>query len=160
MAKRKWTPNVQITKDGKRQYTVGQKRLILREHVEQGVSISALSRKYQVHPVTIYSWKRMINLTEEFKDPHGSIDELLEELDRLKKENHRLKLAVGELTVDKTCQQELIDSLKKKSREVLLKESRKPSSPSATASSGPARNSVEPVNGSTSDASEEGNLDA
>jgi len=32
---------------------VWQKRLILSAHVEQGTSITCLTRKHQVHPVTI-----------------------------------------------------------------------------------------------------------
>jgi len=80
-----------VTRDGRRRFTVWQKRLILREHVEQGVSITYLSRKYQVHPVTIYSWKRMVDLSAEMKDPHASVDELLRELDQLRKENDRLR---------------------------------------------------------------------
>lgn len=102
-----------VTRDGKRQFTVWQKRLILREHVEQGISISLLARKYQIHPVTIYGWKRSVDLAGEHKDPHASIDELLAELERLQKENHRLKISIGDLTVEKTCQQEIIESLKK-----------------------------------------------
>ena len=60
---------------------------------------------------------------ETTKIPHGSIDELLAELDRLKKENHRLKLTIGDLTVEKTCQQEVIESFKKRAREQLLQKS-------------------------------------
>ena len=41
---------------------------------------------------------------ETTKIPHGSIDELLAELDRLKKENHRLKLTIGDLTVEENVE--------------------------------------------------------
>ena len=103
-----------VTRDGRRQFTVWQKRLILREHVEGGVSITYLARKYQVHPVTIYQWKRMVDLSAEMKDPHGSIDDLLQELDRMRKENHRLRLTVSDLVVEKSCQQDVIDAFKKR----------------------------------------------
>jgi len=129
--KKRWTPNKPIVKDGRRQFTIWQKRLILREHVEEGLSVSLLSRKYQVHPVTIYNWKRMIDLAGDPVDPHAAIDDLLAELERLKKENHRLKFAVGDLTLEKLCQQEVIDSLKKKSRDTLLETQRESSSTEA-----------------------------
>jgi len=66
---KKWTPIEQVTKDGRRQFPVWQKRLILREHIEQRVSISLLARKYQVHPVTIYNWRRMVDLAGDHEDP-------------------------------------------------------------------------------------------
>ncbi|MCH2534990.1 MAG: hypothetical protein MK008_11160 [Bdellovibrionales bacterium] len=31
---------------------------ILSEHIDGGISVSELRRKYQIKPVTIYSWKR------------------------------------------------------------------------------------------------------
>jgi transposase-like protein len=148
--KRKWTPNKAVTRDGRRQFTIWQKRLILREHVEEGVSVSLLSRKYQVHPVTIYSWKRMIDLAGDPVDPHAAIDDLLAELERVKKENHRLKLAVGELTVEKLCQQDVIDSFKKKSRDKLLGKSQESSPAEATPSNESVESSGEVDSGSTS----------
>ena len=116
-----------VTRDGRRQFTVWQKRLILREHVEQGVSITYLSRKYQVHPVTIYSWKRMVDLTAEMKDPHASVDELLRELDQLRKENDRLRLAVADLVVDKAVQADVIDAFKKREQNERFEKLRKKS---------------------------------
>jgi transposase-like protein len=147
--KKSWTPNKPVAKDGRRQFTVWQKRLILRELVEQGRSVSLLARKYQVHPVTLYNWKRTIDLADDFKDPHGTIDELLAELDQLKKENHRLKMAVGDLTVDKACQQEIIESLKKRAREALLAKSHTKSSRKGTQDDERADSSAEAANGST-----------
>jgi transposase-like protein len=146
---KKWTPNTPVTKDGRRQFTVWQKRLILREHLEQGVSISLLARKYQVHPVTIYQWKRMVDLAGDPKDPHASIDELLAEMDRLKKENHRLKLTVGDLSVEKLCQQEIIESLKKRSRDKLLERSRESLSRKAVPSNASVESSDEADSGFT-----------
>jgi len=146
---KKWTPIEQVTKDGRRQFTVWQKRLILREHVEQGLSISLLARKYQVHPVTIYNWRRMVDLAGDPEDPHGSIDELLAELDRLKKENRRLKLTIGDLTVEKACQQEVIESLKKRAREQLLQKSHESSSRKDSPSGESVESSDERDSGST-----------
>jgi transposase-like protein len=147
--KKRWTPNKPISKDGRRQFTIWQKRLILREHMEEGVSVSLLARKYQVHPVTIYNWKRMIDLAGDPVDPHAAIDDLLAELERLKKENHRLKFAVGDLTLEKLCQLEVIDSLKKKSRDTLLETQRESSSEMAEPSNGSAESLGEADSGST-----------
>lgn len=143
------TVRTPVTRDGRRQFTVWQKRLILREHVEQGVSITYLARKYQVHPVTIYQWKRVVDLCGKMKDPHGDMDELLEELDRLRKENHRLKLAVSELVVEKSCQKDVISEFKKREDDEKFKRLRKQQSLKVIRSSGPAGSSASLVKAST-----------
>lgn len=117
-----------VTKDGRRQFTVWQKRLILRELLEGGTTVSALSRKYQVHPVTIYQWKRVVDLTGTMKDPHASIDELLQELDKMRKENKRLRDAVGDFVVEKACQQDIIEEFKKREQNEKFEKLRKESS--------------------------------
>jgi transposase-like protein len=127
-----------ITRDGRRQFTVWQKRLILREHVEQGTSITYLARKYQVHPVTIYGWKRMVDLSAEMKDPHASVDELLRELDQLRRENDRLRLAVADLVVEKAVQGDVIDAFQKREQNEKFEKLRKKSSPQVTPSGGSA----------------------
>ena len=43
----------------KKQYSFQQKEQILREHFEQGLSISAVSRKHQINVVNLYNWKKM-----------------------------------------------------------------------------------------------------
>lgn len=48
-----------------RRFTREQKSVILLEHLEGGVSISELSRKYQVSPHTIYIWRRAMKKREE-----------------------------------------------------------------------------------------------
>lgn len=138
-----------VTRDGRRQFTVWQKRLILREHVEQGVSITYLSRKYQVHPVTIYSWKRMVDLSAEMKDPHASVDELLRELDQLRKENDRLRLAVADLVVDKAVQADVIDAFKKREQNERFEKLRKKQSSKVTPSDASAASQESPVRRST-----------
>jgi hypothetical protein len=45
----------------KRQYfTLENKQLILKEHYSIGISIPVLARKYGVHAITLYNWKRQI----------------------------------------------------------------------------------------------------
>lgn len=130
-----------VTRDGRRQFTVWQKRLILREHVEQGSSISFLARKYQVHPVTIYSWKRMVDLTGEMKDPHASIDELLQELALLRTENDKLRSCVADLVVQKAVQTDVIDAFKKREQDERFEKLRRKSSPKDTLSGTSAQSS-------------------
>ena len=47
-------------KETRKRYGYQEKRLILEEHFNSGLSLSAISRKYQVHPVTLYNWKRSL----------------------------------------------------------------------------------------------------
>lgn len=103
----------------RKHFSYEQKQLILREHTEEGVSINQLSRKYQIHPITVYTWRRMINPNGNRKEPQAPVDELLRELETLKKENKKLKHVVAELSLDKACQKDIIEELKKKQFEAL-----------------------------------------
>lgn len=44
----------------KRIYTSEEKTIILREHLENNVSISELSEQYGIHPNAIYKWKKTL----------------------------------------------------------------------------------------------------
>ncbi|BBH53984.1 transposase [Fluviispira sanaruensis] len=48
----------------RRRFGYQEKRAILEEHFNLGLSLSVLSRKQQIHPVTLYSWKRSLSITE------------------------------------------------------------------------------------------------
>jgi transposase-like protein len=41
-------------------YSNSQKEQIFKEHLEHGLSISTVSRKYQINAVTLYAWKKML----------------------------------------------------------------------------------------------------
>ncbi len=43
----------------KKQYSFQEREQILREHFEQGLSISDVSRKHQINVVNLYNWKEM-----------------------------------------------------------------------------------------------------
>ena len=109
----------EIIRVRRKQFSYEQKQLILREHTEERVSINQLSRKYQIHPITLYTWRRMINPNGNRKEPQASLEELLRELEALKKENKKLKHVVAELSLDKACQKDIIDEFKKKQFEAL-----------------------------------------
>ncbi len=43
-----------------KRYTASDKVKILREHLQSGISISELSRKYGVHPNVIMNWRKKL----------------------------------------------------------------------------------------------------
>lgn len=94
---------------------------ILSEHIDDGISISELSRKYQINPVTIYSWKnKMAKEDKQALDPK----ELLDEIERLKAENNKLKTAVADQALDIQTLKQFHEFLKKKSRRTELSKSK------------------------------------
>ena len=94
----------------KRIYTLNQKKQILREHLEHGLSISAISRKHQVNAVTLYAWKKMLMGPGKGK----ASPEEQAEIERLKRENEALKKVVADLAVDVSILKEANEILKKK----------------------------------------------
>ena len=46
--------------DKKKRYTSEEKTMILREHLENQVSISDVAEKYGLHPNAIYKWKKQM----------------------------------------------------------------------------------------------------
>ena len=99
-----------------RRLSVSQKRLILQEHLELGLSVSSLARKYGVNPVTIYSWKRSHIMEEKNRKPGPNPQALKEELECVQRENAHLKKALAEVSVDKSILQDALEIFKKKER--------------------------------------------
>ena len=96
-----------------------QRFLILSEHFKGGLSISELSRKYQVHATTIYQWRRE-QMRREEKSAGWDLEELLSEIKRLKVENSRLKHTVADQALDITTLKQWNEFVKKKLREERL----------------------------------------
>ncbi len=85
----------------KSRFTEGQIVAALRQ-AESGVAVAELCRKLEVTETTFYRWKRQ----------YGGLGvSELRELRQLRDENRKLKLAVADLTLDKTILQE---SMRKK----------------------------------------------
>ncbi len=96
-----------------------QRFLILSEHFQGGLSISELSRKYQIQAATIYQWRRE-KMRREKKATGLDQEELLLEINRLKVENSRLKHTVADQALDITTLKQWNEFMKKKWREEKL----------------------------------------
>lgn len=95
----------------KKSFSLMQKEQILREHVDHGLSISALSRKHQINAVTLYNWKKVFMSADKTK---SEAEIQAEELERLRRENEALKKVVADLAIDKAILKDAVEILKKK----------------------------------------------
>lgn len=96
----------------RRRLSLEQKREILSDHFDKGISISVLARKNGIHPVTLYSWKRKMKDNEVTQSV--DIQELFLEVKKLKSELKKSKQVIGDLMLDKQAAEEIIDYYKKK----------------------------------------------
>ena len=103
-----------------KRFTKDQKSRILSEHLEKGLSISELARKYQVSAHSIYKWRNVMKEQNEDKKISLDTEQLLNEIEQLKKENSCLKHTVAEQVVDISTLKQWNDFIKKKLREEKL----------------------------------------
>ena len=99
----------------RKHFTQEKKRLIVKEHLSTGLSIPVLARKYGIHAITLYGWKRSMNdkkVPSEI-DPEY-IKKLIEENDELKSEVHSLKAKVGDLSIRNDILKDGLDYAQKK----------------------------------------------
>ena len=104
----------------RRKFTHQEKISIISRHFKEGISISELARVNDIHPVTLYSWKRHMSKKPK-EDDLLNIKKILEENAELKKQNKSLKKIVGEQVLDIDCMKDLIEFLKKKELGAQLK---------------------------------------
>ena len=97
-------------KKAKKIYSITEKKQILSEHMEHGLSISAISRKHQINAVTLYAWKKM--LMGPSKDKR-SLEEQAE-IEKLRREVEALKKVISDLAIDNSILKEANEILKKK----------------------------------------------
>jgi transposase-like protein len=97
----------------RKQYSIFEKQLILRQHYRDRVPLATLARQYNVSRFAIHKWKDWVNIDKDPVMPHGKVEQMLAELEKLRQENQVLKKSVEELTYEKTCHKILIDELKK-----------------------------------------------
>lgn len=106
---------MEATPTKRKHFTQEKKRLIVNEHNSLGIAIPVLARKYGVHAITLYGWKRSMNDKKEPSeiDPEA-IKRLLEENDRLKVENKNLMAKVGDLSIRNEILKDGLDFVQKK----------------------------------------------
>ncbi len=115
---------MQATEITRRTYrTKNQKIQLLNELQSGGMTISILARKHGIHPMTIHKWKR--DMSQETKKESIDVHEILQELEKLKKENTHLKKAVGNLAITNEILKTANDVLKKNQRSERLKSPKK-----------------------------------
>jgi len=104
-----------------------QKKMIIHEYLSGHLSLSQLSRKYQVSRSTLYHWRRMVEVEQNDSQKGLSSESLkfLEEIDQLKQENQHLTKALRELTIDKSILSDTVEILKKKYQQQQLKRRKK-----------------------------------
>lgn len=101
--------------NNRKHFTEEKKKSIVKEHYSQGISIPVLARKYGVHAITLYSWKRQMNQKKDESpiDPEY-IQKLIEENDKLKGEVQTLKAKVGDLTIKNDILKDGLEIVQKK----------------------------------------------
>lgn len=106
---------MEVTSSRRKHFTQEKKQSIIKEHYSQGLSIPVLARKYGVHAITLYSWKRQMNhkKTESPISPEY-IQKLIEENDKLKGEVQTLKAKVGDLTIKNDILKDGLEIVQKK----------------------------------------------
>jgi transposase-like protein len=115
---------MQTIETTKRHYRTKTQKLQLLNELESGdMTISNLARKHGIHPVTIHKWKR--EMSKETKKDSIDVNELLQELEKLKEENGHLKKAVGNMAITNEILQTAVDVLKKNQRSEKLKSPKK-----------------------------------
>ncbi len=106
---------MEYTSNRRKHFTQEKKQLIINEHYSSGISIPVLARKYGVHAITLYSWKRQMNHKKDDSPIDAEyIQKLIEENDKLKAENQNLKAKVGELAIKNDILKDGLEIVQKK----------------------------------------------
>ena len=71
------------------------------QYFERAVSLSELSRKYQISPVVLYKWRKKMDINQESVELVPKYQSVVSELEKAKQENEYLKKALGELAIEK-----------------------------------------------------------
>jgi transposase-like protein len=118
---------MEYTSNRRKHFTREKKQLIISEHYSSGISIPVLARKYGVHAITIYSWKRQMNHKKDESPIDAEyIKKLIEENEKLKAENQNLKAKVGELANKNDILKEGLEIVQKKAILKALQPPKKP----------------------------------
>ena len=106
---------MEFSSHSRKHFTQEKKKLIIKEHYSQGISIPVLARKYGVHAITLYNWKRLMNHKKDESPINPEyIQKLIEENDKLKSEVQTLKAKVGDLTIKNDILKDGLEIVQKK----------------------------------------------
>ena len=106
---------MEATSNKRKHFTQEKKKSIVKEHYSQRISIPVLARKYGVHAITLYSWKRQMKHKKDESPINAEyIQKLIEENDKLKAENQNLKAKVGELAIKNDILKDGLEIVQKK----------------------------------------------
>lgn len=108
----------------RKHFTKSQKLEILNELKTNDMTIAAMARRYEIHPVTLHQWKRSMSKPQEPKKDED-LKEVLSENEKLKLDNENLKKALGEMAVDNQILKTYNEVLKKNQRKEKLKKRKK-----------------------------------
>lgn len=106
---------MEVASSRRKYFTQEKKELIVNEHYSTGISLPVLARKYGVHAMSLYNWKRQM---KDKKDESAISPEffrkLIEENDRLKSENKNLKAKIGDLAIKNDILKDGMEIVQKK----------------------------------------------
>ena len=106
---------MEVTSNRRKYFTQEKKELIVNEHYSTGVSLPVLARKYGVHAMSLYNWKRqMKDKKDESAISPEFIRKLIEENDRLNNENKNLKAKIGDLAIKNDILKDGMEIVQKK----------------------------------------------
>jgi transposase-like protein len=106
---------MEVTSSRRKHFTQQKKQLIVQEHYSTGISVAVLARKYGIHAITLYGWKRqMSHKKDESEIDPEFIQKLVEENDRLKSENKNLLSKVGDLSIRVDILKDAVEIAQKK----------------------------------------------
>ena len=110
---------MEVMHSKRKYFTQEKRRLVIKEHFSTGISIPVLARKYGIHAITLYGWKRNMNQKKEQSETDPEfIKKLIEENDRLKVENKNLMAKVGDFSIRIDILKDAVEIAQKK---VILK---------------------------------------
>lgn len=106
---------MEATSSRRKHFTQQKKEMIVQEHYSTGLSVAVLARKYGIHAITLYGWKRQMNHKKKQTevDPEF-IQKLVEENDRLRDENKNLLSKVGDLSIRVDILKDAVEIAQKK----------------------------------------------
>ena len=123
---------MEVTEIRKRKsFTMKQRSDILNELCSSGMTVTALARKHEIHPVTIHNWKQIMlkkTTKKRSKKPtshDNDLTEVMSENQSLKEQLDNLKKAFADISIDNQILKTYNNELKKSYLEAKLKKRKK-----------------------------------